>query len=150
MSTTLSLAVSIFVFFSNYGVILSKFYQRRKKFETIKRSLNSDYLPKQKKISFSQKVLFFFNLKFGEKHSFDKDNDVHLKQMTSISENGEIFKIDLQHDRRPGQRKGSSLSRQLSFHVSYLKSSNYVLVTLLTFWMLHSPLFVYQIVELIR
>ena len=150
MSTTLSLAVSIIVFFSYYGVILSKFYKRRKRFDTLKRSLNSDYLPKMRKISFTQKVLFFFNLKFGEKHSFDKDDDVYLRQMTSISENGEIFKIDLQPDRKAGQRKSSSLSRHLSFHVSYLKSSNYVLVTLLTFWMLHSPIFVYQTVELIR
>ena len=40
--------------------------------------------------------------------------------------------------------------RSVSFHFSYLRSSNYVLIILFTFWIFHSPLFVFQTEELVR
>ena len=54
------------------------------------------------------------------------------------------------HPTQPARRKKSSVSRQVSFHVSYLRSSNYVLITLLVFFLCHAPLFVHQMIGVIK
>ena len=153
LSTTTISLIAIVVVFCFYGVILTKYYKRRRQFDSFKLGLQSDYQqPKFKEINFSKRSFQFLPIQRSIKCSIESEKpDVQLKQTKSISETGEIFKIDLSPIAKIGKRKKeTSLSKQLTFHVSYLKSSNYVLVTLFSFWMFHSPLFVYQTVELIK
>ena len=149
-TTALTLLVFLAVF-CFYGVILSKYYKRKRKFDSFRQSLEGEAPHKYKDINFSKRSIHFLPLKKSIKDpNGNEDQNVQLKHMKSLSENGDILKIDLTPISRIGQRKSSNLSQQLSFHVSYLKSSNYVLVTLFSFWMFHSPLFVYQNVELFK
>lgn len=151
LSTSALCLLVILAVFGFYGLILTKYYKRKRKFDSFKQSLDGDVPPKYREINFSKRSVQFLPLKKSIRDpNGNEEQSVQLKHMKSISEHGEIFKIDLTPISRIGQRKTSNLSQQLSFHVSYLKSSNYVLVTLFTFWMFHSPLFVYQNVELFK
>ena len=113
MSTTIIVLTSVVAVFSFYGIILTKFYRRKRKMER-------------------------FHV---------ANSDVQMKQIISSSGNGEIFHLDTFNKR---MQKKISVSSQLSFHMSYLKSSNYVLVTLLAFFMCHAPLFVHQMIEITK
>ena len=127
---------------------MSKFYKRRKRFDTIKRELRKDFQPKLNKISFTKNSFHFIPINKSIKFPYERDdNNVDLKQIRRMSNEGEETKIRKKSHIR---KKSSNLSRQVTFHVSYLRSSNYILVTLFTFWIFHSPVFVYQMIELFR
>lgn len=67
----------------------------------------------------------------------------------SSEENGKINQI-LTGLNSKDHRKVSRRLSELSFHVSYIKSSNYILLTLSAFCLCHLPMFFHQLFELIR
>jgi len=131
LSITIPFFVTILVVFILYGIILSKFYRIRKRVETLKKEL-TDFKPKQRKATM---IPLKFNVN-SEEIEYSKSAD---KEKGNEIENKNFIKM-----------KSTNILKQLSFHFSYLKSSNYVLTTLFIFWLLHSPMFIYQTVELIR
>ena len=148
LSNVIFLFLSIIIVFTFYGVILSKFYKRRKRFDTIKRELKEDFHPKLNKISFTKSSFHIIPINKSIRIPDERyDKNVDLKQIRRMSNEGEETKI---RSKSNIKKKSSNLSRQVTFHVSYLRSSNYILVTLFTFWIFHSPVFVYQMIELFR
>ena len=137
LSTTIIVLISIVAVFSFYGVILTKFYRRKKKLEEIQASLKEREKEKPKD-SFLRRCLGYFSSK-KEKCA------VQMKEIKSRTDNGDAILVT-----QKTRRKKSSVTKQLSFHVSYLRSSNYVLVTLLVFFMCHAPLFVHQMIEVTK
>ena len=81
LSTTISFFLSILVVFILYGIILAKFYERRKGVDTIKRDLMTDFHPKLRKIDFSQIYLKLFPVKFHLSSDIIQNNSLHLKQI---------------------------------------------------------------------
>ena len=67
----------------------------------------------------------------------------------SSEENGIINQIIPRLDTKVNQKVARRLS-ELSFHVSYIKSSNYILLTLSAFCLCHLPMYFHQLFELIR
>ena len=67
----------------------------------------------------------------------------------SSEENGKINQILTGLNSKDHQKVSRRLS-ELSFHVSYIKSSNYILLTLSAFCLCHLPMFFHQLFELIR
>ena len=67
----------------------------------------------------------------------------------SSQENGQINQI-LSASNSKDHHKVSRRLSELSFHVSYIKSSNYILITLSAFCLCHLPMFFHQLFELIR
>ena len=80
-----------------------------------------------------------------------KKNGHQNEQKVSFSseENGKINQI-LTGLNSKEHRKVSRRLSELSFHVSYIKSSNYILLTLSAFCLCHLPMFFHQLFELIR
>ena len=139
MSTTIIVLISIVAIFCFYGVILSKFYRRKKRLEKIHTSLNQNKEKRKSKDNFFRKYLRYYSSK-------ENIGDVQMREIESRPDKDVAFHPTQQ----PARRKKSSVSRQLSFHVSYLRSSNYVLITLLVFFMCHAPLFVHQMIGVIK
>jgi len=96
----------------------------------MKRDLTIDSQPKQKKVEITSME---FNV-----------NSNNVIQYSNLEE-GKAYE-----NKNLMRKKSTNILKQLSFHISNLKSSNYVLTTLFIFWLLHSPIFIYQTVELIR
>ena len=143
MSTTIIVLISIVAMFSFYGVILSKFYIRKRRLEKIQTSILIETREKGK----SESSLFRRYLGFLSNSSKEciKTSGFQMKEIESRPD-----KEVASHPTQPARRKKSSVSRQLSFHVSYLRSSNYVLITLLVFFLCHAPLFVHQMIGVIK
>ena len=134
--------------FSFYGVILSKFYRRKKKLNIFQRELKEDFQPKLKKISFTKSYNNVLPIHKTVKTPIAKiEHGVDLKQFRSISDEG---KETIINKKLQIKRKESKLSKQLTFHASYLKSSNYILVTLFAFCLFHSQIFVYEMIVIVR
>ena len=142
MSTTIIVLISIVAMFSFYGVILTKFYRRKRRLEKIQTSL----IQKREKEK-SENKLFKRYLGFLSNSSKEYIDTTGL-QMKEIESRPD--KEGAIHPTQSARRKKSSVSRQLSFHVSYLRSSNYVLVTLLVFFLCHAPLFVHQMIGVMK
>ena len=121
--------MTILVVFILYGIILSKFYKIRKRVETLKKEL-TDFKPKQRKATMIPLKYNSKEIEYSKSADVEKGNEIQNKNLIKM--------------------KSTNILKQLSFHFSYLKSSNYVLTTLFIFWLLHSPIFIYQTVELIR
>ena len=139
MSTTIIVLISIVAMFSFYGVILSKFYRRKRRLEKIQTSLIQER-EKEK----SENRLFRRYLGFLSKEC-NKTSGSQMREIESKPDKEVAI-----HPTQPARRKKSSVSRQVSFHVSYLRSSNYVLITLLVFFLCHAPLFVHQMIGVIK
>ena len=73
----------------------------------------------------------------------------HQKVSFSSQENGQINQI-LSASNSKDHHKVSRRLSELSFHVSYIKSSNYILITLSALCLCHLPMFFHQLFELIR
>ena len=140
LSTTIFVLISIVAVFCFYGVILSKFYRRKRRLDKIQTSLTQNKEKKEPKDNFFRKYLHYYSSKESIGTS-----DVQMREIESKPDKNIAF-----HPTQPARRKKSSVSRQLSFHVSYLRSSNYVLITLLVFFMCHAPLFVHQMIGVIK
>ena len=101
-----------------------------------------------KKISFSKSYNNFFpTSKTVKTPDVQNENGVDLKHFRSISEEGKETVIKKEE---PVKRKESKLSQHLTFHASYLKSSNYILVTLFAFCLFHTQIFVYEMIVIVR
>ena len=148
LSNVIFLFLSIIIVFSFYGEILSKFYKRRKKLNIFQRELKDDFQPKLKKISFTKSYNNFFPISKTVKTPENKmENGIDLKHFRSTSEEGKETVIKKKEQTK---RKESNLSKHLTFHASYLKSSNYILVTLFAFCLFHTPIFVYEMIVIVR
>ena len=105
-----------------YGTILVKFYQQKRKIKT----LNVGYKRNYHKYS---KIIFnLFQKRIYSNDTKDKLN-VELKRVRTVSETGEILRLESEESQH-APRKDSTmrrLSAELSFHVSFVKSSFYVL-----------------------
>ena len=119
LSKVIGSTVSFIAILGFYGFILTKFYRRKRRQE----SLNND----QRNISYlrQQKVSF------------------------SSVENGKISQILIDSKKNEHQAVSRRLS-EISFHLSYIKSSNYILLTLSAYFLCHSPMFLHQLIGLLR
>ena len=103
-----------------HGYILTKFYRRKRRQETYNKNLNKKGHRNQQKVSFSS------------------EESVKINQI-----------VTRRLDTRDNQKVARRLS-ELSFHVSYIKSSNYIILTLSAFCFCHLPMYFHQLFELIR
>ena len=99
-------------------------------------------------------ILTKFYRRKRRQETFNKDqnkNGQQTQQKVSFSseENGKISQI-LTGLNSKDHRKVSRRLSELSFHVSYIKSSNYILLTLCAFGLCHLPMYFHQLFELIR
>ena len=142
MSTTIIVLISIVAMFSFYGVILSKFYRRKRRLEKIQTSLVQKRERGKSGNSVLRRYLGFLS---NSSKECIKTSGFQMKEIESRPDKEVAI-----HPTQPARRKKNSVSRQLSFHVSYLRSSNYVLITLLVFFLCHAPLFVHQMIGVIK
>ena len=123
--------MTILVVFILYGIILSKFYKIRKRVETFQKDLTTDVQQKEMKTEIAPKK-FQVNSNVIQ-NSKSEEEKAHYNPYKNLI-----------------RKKSPNILKQLSFHISYIKSSNYVLTILFIFWLLHSPIFIFQTVELSR
>ena len=131
LSITIPFFVSILVVFILYGIILSKFYKIRKRVETFQKDLTTDVQQKEMKTEIAPKK-FQVNSNVIQ-NSKSEEEKAHYNPYKNLI-----------------RKKSPNILKQVSFHFSYIKSSNYVLTILFIFWLLHSPIFIFQTVELSR
>ena len=106
-----------------------------------------DFYPEENSIKFSATSIFIIPITF-EPPSAAVQSNVVLQKVKYYPGNGSHSKEISEKPQRT--RKSSNISRGVSFHVSYIKSSNYILIILLTFCVFHAPLIIYYSMELCR
>ena len=145
MTTVLVVFSSILLVFGIYGRILRKFYKRKRNYETIREESQRELFTEEHPIQFSATTVFIIPITFEPPLSMFQ-SDVSLQKIKYVPDNGgQCTEIS---ERPKRIRKISTISRGFSFHVSYIKSSNYVLIILLTFCIFHAPLFFYHTLQL--
>jgi hypothetical protein len=147
LSTVVFIFLTTLIVFLIYTAILIKFYKRKRNYENLREESLKDFHPLQNKIQFSATTIFIIPISFELPSATQKSN-VSLKKIRRIPGNGSNSKEIFEKPQRT--KTTSTLSRGFSFHVSYIKSSNYVLIILLSFCIFHAPLFIYQATELGR
>lgn len=120
LSKLLGSTLSFMALLGFHGYILTKFYRRKRRQETYNNNLNKKGHRNQQKVSFSS------------------EESVKINQI-----------VTRRLDTRDNQKVARRLS-ELSFHVSYIKSSNYIILTLSAFCFCHLPMYFHQLFELIR
>ena len=93
----------------------------------------------------------FYRRKRRQENFNSNQNNNRSQQKVSFSsiENGKMNQI-LTGLNTNDHRKVSRRLSEVSFHVSYIKSSNYILITLSALCLCHLPLFFHQLFGLIR
>ena len=130
LSTLILIFSSILTVFLIYAKILSKFYKRKRNYESIREESRRDFYPEENSIKFSATSIFIIPITF-EPPSAAVQSNVVLQKVRYNPGNGRECKEIAERTQRT--RKSSNISRGVSFHVSYIKSSNYILIILLTF-----------------
>ena len=130
-----------------YTAILIKFYKRKKNYENLREESLKDFYPKVNPIGFSASAFYIIPIRF-ELPLSNISPSVSLKAFSGIPGSDKNRKERTEAPKRV--RTISTISRGFSFHVSYIKSSNYILFILLSFCIFHTPLFIFQAAELGR
>ena len=130
-----------------YTAILIKFYKRKKNYENLREESLKDFYPKVNPIGFSASAFYIIPIRF-ELPLSNISTSVSLKAFSGIPGSDKNRKERTEAPKRV--RTISTISRGFSFHVSYIKSSNYILFILLSFCIFHTPLFIFQAAELGR
>ena len=144
LSTLVCSFITTIIVFLIYAAILVKFYRRKKNYENFREESFKVFYTKVNPIKFSGTVFFIIPVRLPLPLN-PANNAVVLKQM-----NGEHGRNTRLSEMSEIEENKKSISRHFSFHISYIKSSNYVLVILLSYLIFHAPLFIYQASELVR
>ena len=144
MSTLVFTLLTTALVFLIYAMILIKFYKRKRNYENIREESLKDSYMEVSPIKFSGTFLFIIPVRLPMPIP-PLNSGVILREMSE----GNARRTETSEPDKKAMRR-STMSRRFSFHLSYLKSSNYVLVILLSFCIFHAPLFFYQARELVR
>ena len=137
-----------------YGVILAKFYKQKKKIEKLKQDIENEFQPKLYKLKISKIFCQYFPIYIRKKQWISSDADkenVELKQWKTVSTTAAEIDITSVKSTDPEKMKTiTKLVKQMTFNVSFLKSSTYVLASLFAFYFCHFPGTIHLLIEFLR
>ena len=130
-----------------YTTILIKFYKRKRNYEKLRDDSARNNHEVLKFPEYSASKIYFIPVSVENLiQEMSNVSLIHMKLHLELQ--GKDLEIEAHRDHQANRSR--RISRGFSFHMEYLKSSYYILTILLSFLLFHSPLFIYQAMELFR